>query len=358
MGRPLRSRRDRVLALARRRETRRRPSGRPPLRAPVDLRVRLGPLELPNPVIAASGTFGHADEVGRLCPPDRLGAVTAKSQAPFPWPGNPAPRLHMTTGGMINAVGLQGRGIEHWIDADLPALRALGARVIASVWGHDVDDFAVAAKALRRASAELVAVEVNVSCPNLHADGARGSHATIFAHDPGMTEAAVRAVVDAELGLPVFAKLSPNVTDLAEIASAAVRGGATGLTLINTLRALAVDAETRLPTLGAGAGGGGLSGAAVKPVALRAVHDVARAHPSVPIIGTGGVFSGVDAVEMLLAGASAVGVGTATFLEPRASLRILAELVDWCVAHDVARVADLTGALPDRDEPDRREEAR
>jgi dihydroorotate dehydrogenase (NAD+) catalytic subunit len=318
---------------------------------PVDLRVRLGPLELPNPVVAASGTFGHADEVARLCPPDRLGAVTAKSQAPFAWPGNPAPRLHMTPAGMLNAVGLQGHGIEHWIDADLPALRALGARVIASVWGHDVDDFGLAAKSLRRAVADLVAVEVNVSCPNLHARDAQGnasrgaSAAAIFAHDPAMTRAAVRAVVDAELGIPVFAKLSPNVTALPEIAAAALRGGATGLTLVNTVRGLSIDAEHRRPTLGAGAAGGGLSGAAIKPVALCAVHDVAQASPGVPIVGTGGVFTGVDAVEMMLAGASAVGVGTATFLDPRATLRILEELVEWCVAHDVARVAELTGAL-------------
>jgi dihydroorotate dehydrogenase (NAD+) catalytic subunit len=271
---------------------------------------------------------------------------------------------------MLNAVGLQGHGIEHWIDVDLPALRALGARVIASVWGHDVDDFAVAAKSLRRAVADLVAVEVNVSCPNLHARDTPGkaahgnsehvspaasSPAAIFAHDPAMTEAAVRAVADAELGLPVLAKLSPNVTALPEIATAALRGGATGLTLVNTVRGLSIDAEERRPTLGAGAAGGGLSGAAIKPVALRAVHDVAQSHPGVPIVGTGGVFTGVDAVEMLLAGASAVGVGTATFLDPRATLRVLSELVDWCIAHDVERVADLTGALRAPTEPARAE---
>jgi dihydroorotate dehydrogenase (NAD+) catalytic subunit len=318
----------------------------------VDLRVRLGPLELPNPIVAASGTFGHGAEVGRLCPPAGLGAVTSKSQAPFPWPGNPAPRLHLATGGMLNAVGLQGQGIEHWVDTDLPALRALDARVIASVWGHEIEDFGLAAKALRAVVGELVAVEVNVSCPNLHPHGlhhgdadAPGARGEMFAHDPAMTEAAVRAVVDVDLGLPVFAKLSPNVTHLEAIAAAAIRGGATGLTLVNTVRGLLVDAEARRPTLGAGASGGGLSGAAIKPIALRAVFDVARAQPGVPIIGTGGVSTGVDAVEMLLAGASAVGVGTATFLDPRAMLRILDELVDWCRAHDVERVADLTGTL-------------
>jgi len=328
-------------------------------RPDVDLQVRLGPLQLPNPIVAASGTFGHGSEVAALCPPGRLGAVTAKSQAPFPWPGNPAPRLHLATGGMLNAVGLQGQGIEHWVEADLPALRALDARVIASVWGHEVDDFGLAAKALRAVVGELVAVEVNVSCPNLHPHAHSSGHhnaradatdtaragGEIFAHDPAMTEAAVRAVVDVDLGLPVFAKLSPNVTHLDVIAGAALRGGASGLTLVNTVRGLLIDAAARRPTLGAGTNGGGLSGAAIKPIALRAVFDVARAHPGVPIIGTGGVSTGVDAIEMLLAGASAVGVGTATFADPRACLRILDELVDWCAARGITRVADLTGAL-------------
>jgi dihydroorotate dehydrogenase (NAD+) catalytic subunit len=152
-------------------------------------------------------------------------------------------------------------------------------------------------------------------------------------------------VLDADLDLPVFVKLSPNVTDLREIAAAALTAGATGLTLVNTLLGLVVDAEQRRPALGAG--GGGLSGPAIKPVALRAVHDVACAHPGVPIIGTGGVTSGVDTVEMLLAGASAVGVGTATFHDPRASLRVLDELVAWCATHGVTSVADLTGAIED-----------
>jgi dihydroorotate dehydrogenase (NAD+) catalytic subunit len=167
----------------------------------------------------------------------------------------------------------------------------------------------------------------------------------MFAHDPDATASVVRVVVDASNGLPVFAKLSPNVTDLTLIARAAVDAGAAGLTLVNTVMGLLVDAETRRPVLGGG--GGGLSGPAIKPIALRAVHDVTRALPGVPVIGTGGVRSGVDAVEMLLAGASAVGVGTASFLDPRAPYRVLDELVDWCAAHDVERVRDLIGALGD-----------
>jgi len=183
-----------------------------------------------------------------------------------------------------------------------------------------------------------------VSCPNL------AEHGRPFAHDAAETGAAVQAVAGVGLGLPVLAKLAPDVADLPAIAGAALAAGADGLTLVNTARALLVDAEVGRPVLGAGTGG--LSGAPLKPIALRAVHEVATAHVGVPIIGTGGVNTGVDAVELLLAGAAAVGVGTATFLDPRATLRILDELETWCARHGVARVADLTGALraPDREE--------
>ncbi|MGQ0804029.1 MAG: dihydroorotate dehydrogenase [Actinomycetota bacterium] len=305
----------------------------------VDTRVHLGPIELPNPIVAASGTFGHGDEVARLCDPAKLGAVTVKSLAPYEWPGNPAPRLHMTTGGMLNSVGLEGPGVEHWVEHELPTLRELGGRVIASVWGRTVDDFALAAKMLHPARADLLAVEVNVSCPNLE------DRSRMFAHAPEPTAAAVTAVVDAVGGLPVFAKLSPNVADLTDVAGAALEAGATGLTLVNTVLGLLVDAEHRRPVLGAG--GGGLSGPAIKPVALRVVHDVSRVFPGTPIIGTGGITSGTDAAEMLLAGASAVGVGTATFRDPRAPLRIARDLARWCARHHVVRVEDLVGALED-----------
>ena len=303
----------------------------------VETSVRLGALELPNPIVTASGTYGHGVEVARHDDPSRLGAITTKSVSPAPWPGKPAPRLHMTASGMLNAVGLQGPGVAAWIEHDLPGLRAAGARVIASIWGRTVDEFACATTLLRPARDDLVALEVNVSCPNLH------RRSEMFAHDPGATANVVRVVVDASDSLPVFAKLAPNVTDLTLIARAAIDAGATGLTLVNTVLGLLVDAETRRPVLGGG--GGGLSGPAIKPIALRAVHDVTRAFPGVPVIGTGGVRTGVDAVEMLLAGASAVGVGTASFLDPRAPYRVLEEFVDWCAAHDVDRASDLVGAL-------------
>jgi dihydroorotate dehydrogenase (NAD+) catalytic subunit len=303
----------------------------------VDLGVTLGPLQLVNPIVTASGTYGHGAEVARQGDPDAIGAVTAKSLLPEAWAGKPAPRLHMTASGMVNAVGLQGPGIAAWLEHDLPALRDAGARVIASLWGRTVDDYEQGAAMLLPARDDLIAVEVNVSCPNLH------RRSEMFAHDPAATAEVVTAVVRAEIGLPVFAKLSPNVTDITEIAVAAVTAGATGLTLVNTVMGLVVDAETRRPVLGGG--GGGLSGPAIKPVALRAVHDVSRALPDVPIIGTGGVASGVDAVEMLLVGASAVGVGTANFLDPRAPHRIVDEVRAWCAQHGVVRVTDLIGAL-------------
>lgn len=307
----------------------------------VDTTVHLGGLTLPNPVVTASGTFGHGDEVARLCDPARLGAVTTKSQAPFPWDGNPAPRLHPTAGGMVNAVGLQGPGVTAWLASDLPPLVARGARVIASVWGREVDDYITAADALVHADG-VVAVEVNLSCPN-------HGHGELIAHDTAATATTVRAVVDVVGAVPVFAKLSPNTPEVVAVAAAAMEAGATGLTCVNTLKAFLVDAEARAPALGAG--NGGLSGPAVKPVALRVVHDVAAALPGVPVIGTGGIATGVDAVEMLLAGATAVGVGTATFLDPRAPLRVLDELVAWCADHGVTRVADLTGALHERPRP-------
>jgi dihydroorotate dehydrogenase (NAD+) catalytic subunit len=307
----------------------------------VDLTTRVGPLTLPNPVIAASGTFGHGAELAALCDPSGLGAITVKSIAAFPWPGNPGLRVtEAAGGGMLNSVGLAGPGIEAWIADDLPPLVALGARIIVSIWGRTVEQYAAAAAPLRTIASrpEVLAVEVNLSCPNLE------DRRQIFAHAPATTTAALLAVKDALGGaLPVFAKLSPNVTDLRDIAGAALEAGVDGLTLVNTVMGLVVDASTRRPKLDAG--GGGLSGPPIRPIALRAVHEVSTAFPGVPIIGTGGIAHGEHVVEMLLAGASAVGVGTATFAEPRAMLRIIEELEQWCAARGIARTADLVGRL-------------
>jgi dihydroorotate dehydrogenase (NAD+) catalytic subunit len=306
---------------------------------PVDLRVDLGPLRLANPVVAASGTFGHGAEVAALCDPKGLGAVTVKSVAAFPWSGNPPLRVtEASGGGMLNSVGLPGPGIEQWIERDLPALEARGAAVIASIWGRSAEEYAAAARPLKAVAHRLLAIEVNLSCPNVEARG------NVFAHSEDATRAATRAVVES-IGdaVPTFAKLSPNVTDIVPIARAALDAGATGLTLINSVMGLLIDARTRAPRLGAGTGG--LTGAPIKPIALRAVWDVAREFPQAPIIGTGGISSGVDAIEMMLAGATAVGVGTATFADPRAALRIVDEMQRWCTANDVRYVRDLIGGM-------------
>ena len=308
-------------------------------RGPVELGVQLGPVTLPNPIVAASGTFGHGAEVAALCDPREIGAVTVKSVAAFPWSGNPPLRVtEAPGGGMLNSVGLPGPGVDAWIECDLPALEARGARVIASIWGRSADEYAAAARPLKAVAHRLVAIEVNLSCPNVEARG------DVFAHSVDATRAAMRAVVES-VGdtVPTFAKLSPNVTDIVEIARAALDSGATGLTLVNSVMGLLIDAGARRPRLGAG--GGGLTGAPIKPIALRAVWDVAREFPNVPIIGTGGVSSGVDAIEMMLAGASAVGVGTATFADPRATLRIVREMQQWCERNRVHRVRDLIGGL-------------
>lgn len=303
----------------------------------MDLSVGLGPVELPSPILAASGTFGVGDEVARICDPTTLGAVTAKSQAAFAWPGNPPPRLAGLGAGMINAVGLQGDGVDVWVAHHLPALRARGARVIASIWGRSVAEFADAAARVAPVREQLIALELNLSCPNVE------HHSAMFAHDPVATAEVVTAAKSAVNDLPVFAKLSPNVADVVPVARAATDAGATALTLVNTVLGFAIDAETRAPVLARGVGG--YSGPPIKPIALRVVHEVHEALPEVPIIGTGGVNKGVDAVEMLLAGATAVGVGTATFAEPRACLRVLAELTQWCEHRGITRVSELRGAL-------------
>jgi len=291
-------------------------------------------VHLPNPVMTASGTAGHGAELAAFVDLAELGAVVVKSLAAEPWPGNPAPRLHEVAGGMLNSVGLQGPGIEAWMESELPALRAAGARVVASIWGTTVEAYAKAASMLAGAPPEVVAVEVNVSCPNLE------DRLRMFAHSATATAEAVAA--SAACNRPRWAKLSPNVTDVTEIASAALSAGAEALALVNTVMGLAIDAETRRPVLGAG--GGGLSGPAIRPVAVRAVYDCRAAFPEAAIVGVGGVSRGVHAMEFLLAGANAVQVGTATFADPRAPARVLVELREWCARHGVERVDELIGA--------------
>jgi dihydroorotate dehydrogenase (NAD+) catalytic subunit len=302
----------------------------------VDLSVPVGSLELANPVMTASGTAGHADELGAYFPLSDLGAVVVKSLSVEPWAGNPAPRVHQTPAGMLNSVGLQGPGLEAWIERDLPRLAAAGARTVVSIWGQRVEEFAKAASMLAGVPG-LAAVEVNVSCPNIE------DRRRMFAHSPAATAEVVTAVGEHCPELPRWAKLSPTVADLAEVAGAALGAGAEAVTLVNTVLAMAIDIEERRPVLGSGPGGGGLSGPAIHPVAVRAVFDVRAAHPDATVIGVGGVMSGRDAVELIMAGADAVQVGTATFRDPRAPVRILTEIETWCADHGVRRVRELRG---------------
>ena len=300
---------------------------------PVDLVARVGSVTLPNPVMCASGTAGHGSELGRYVDLSELGAVVVKSLAAEPWAGNPAPRVHETAAGMINSVGLAGPGMDAWLADELPELRVEGARVVASIWGRTVDQYAAAAERLAGAEGVL-AVEVNLSCPNLG-----GSHA-MFAHDPAATAEVIEATAVA--GLPRWAKLSPNTDRLVDVAAAAAEAGAESVTLVNTVMGMVLDLEARRPLLGGG--GGGLSGPAIHPVAVRAVYDCRSALPDLPIVGVGGVRSGRDAIELIMAGARAVQVGTASFADPRPARRIVEELDDWCRSHGVASVHELVGA--------------
>ncbi len=312
---------------------RRRGRGLPPC----DLRVQVGSVELPNPVMTASGTAGHGAELDAYFPLADLGAVVVKSLAADPWPGNPAPRVHSTPAGMLNSVGLQGEGVAAWLADDIPALQRAGARVVASIWGRSVDDFRRAADLLAGARPDVVAVEVNLSCPNTEAGR------DLFAHDPEATAAVIAATEGC--ARPRWAKLSPNTPRVVEVAAAAAEAGAEAVTLTNTVMGMAIDPETRTYRLGAGERGGGLSGPAIHAVAVRVVHDVHRAHPDLPIVGVGGVVDGPTAVEMLLAGATAVQVGTATFADPRAPARVLADLEHWCRRRGIPTVAELAGGL-------------
>ena len=300
----------------------------------MDLSTRIGSVHLPNPVLTASGTAGHGTELGRYVDLASLGAFVVKSLSADPWPGNPPLRVHETPAGMLNSVGLQGPGVEAWLEDELPSLLRTGARVVASIWGTSVEGYEKAASML--AGSGVLAVEVNLSCPNTHAGR------SIFAHDPQMTEEVMAATAAA--GLPRWAKLSPN-TDVVPIAEAAARGGAEGVTLVNTVLGMAIDVSTRRYVLGSGERGGGLSGAAIHPVAVRAVHDVHRALPDLPIVGVGGVVDGDTAVELLLAGASAVQVGTATFADPKAAERVLAGVRRWLEREGERCLKDVIGTV-------------
>ncbi len=300
-----------------------------------DARVRVGSIELKNPIMAASGTAGYGSEFAPYFDLSSIGAIVTKSIAAYEWPGNPAPRVHPTPQGLINAVGLQGPGVRHWLDHELSDLLATGATVVCSIWGRSVDDYRAAADILAVAPPQVVAIEVNLSCPNLEGRG------SIFAHDATVSAEVIAAT--AGCGRPRWAKLSPNTDRIVEVAAAVHEAGAEAVTLINTLLGMVIDERTLKPALGNG--GGGLSGRAIHPIAVRAVYDVRRAHPDLPIVGVGGVASGWDAAELMLAGANAVQVGTASFADPKACPNVLAELIDFAVRRGIPRLSGLGAVM-------------
>lgn len=304
-------------------------------RPAVDLSVALGPLRLRNPVVAASGTFGYGTEFDPYLKLSDLGGFVTKGLSLKPRRGNAPPRTCETAAGMLNAIGLANVGVEAFLEEKLPRLRGCGTAVIANVFGETQDEYVAVARRLNGA-AGLHAIELNLSCPNTDKGG------IAFGVSPPVIREVVAAVRRAAPDLPLVVKLTPNITDIAVAAAAARDGGADILSLVNTFLGMAIDLRTRRPVLDNGVGG--LSGPAIKPLALYLVQRVHRA-VALPIMGMGGIATAGDALEFILAGSTAVQVGTANFTEPGATVRIVRGIADWCRAEKVPAVRDLVGAL-------------
>jgi len=300
----------------------------------VDLSVEFAGLTLRNPVMPASGTFASGREFAEFIDLARLGAVVTKGVSLQAWAGNDSPRIAETASGMLNSIGLQNLGVEAFCARDLVWLATQDVPVIVNVSGHSVEEYAAVVRRLESEPA-VAAYEINISCPNVDEGGMAFGTACAPA-------AEVTRAVRAETKRPIILKLSPNVTDITEIARAVEAEGADAVSLINTLLGMAIDARTRRPKLARNVGG--LSGPAVKPVALRMVWQVASA-VSIPVIGCGGITTGEDAVEFLLAGATAVQVGTANFVDPTSAVRIVDGITEYCREQGVNRVSELIGAL-------------
>ena len=302
---------------------------------PADLRTRIGHLDLPSPILTASGCAGSGRELAQFTDVARIGAVITKSVTLEPRAGNPSPRMAETPSGLLSSVGLQGPGLDGFLQRDLPWLLSRGARAFVSVAGHTAREYGEIVSRLSD-SAGVTALEVNLGCPDAAMAGRP------FALDPASAGAVVAAVrASARYDIPVFAKLSPEVTDIVSVARACVAAGADGLSMINTLLGLTIDTRAMRPVL-AGVTGG-LSGPAIRPVAVRCIWQVREALPDVPIIGMGGVRTGRDALELILAGASMVSVGTTIFHDPSACVRILRELDAELTERGVERLADVVG---------------
>jgi dihydroorotate dehydrogenase (NAD+) catalytic subunit len=299
-----------------------------------DLRVTIGGLVFKNPVLTASGTFGYGKEFAPYVNLHHLGGVVVKGISLEPRRGNPPPRIVETVGGMLNAIGLENVGLDRFIAEKMPYLREIGARVIVNILGDSLEEYQALAKRLSEVEG-ISALEVNISCPNVKKGG------VAFGTDPTMAEAVTRAVCT-HTSLPVIVKLSPNVTDITQIARAVEAGGAQAISLINTLLGMAIDVKSRRPRLANIVGG--LSGPAIKPVALRMVWQVAQA-VKIPVIGIGGITTTEDALEFLLAGATAIEVGTANFVNPRASQEIVEGLARYVTDNRLDGIRAVIGGL-------------
>ena len=299
------------------------------------MKVRLAGMELVNPVIAASGTFGYGIEFEEIVSLERIGGFVTKGISLEPMAGHVAPRIVQTAAGMLNAIGLQNIGVEEFIERKLPPLsRYPLCKVIVNVFGYTVNDYLAVIERLNQAEG-IAAYELNVSCPNVHAGG------MAFGSDPGSLEYLVSRAKNASKR-PLIVKLSPNVTSIARMAKIAADSGADAVSLTNTFLAMSIDVDTRKPRLSNITGG--LSGPAIKPIALRMVYEAAQM-VKIPILGLGGIVTADDAVEFLLAGATAIQVGTASYADPRATERLAHELESWCRSNGVEKVSSLTGAL-------------
>lgn len=299
-----------------------------------DLRVKLGPLELKNPVMTASGTFGYGQEFEGLVDLNLLGAIIVKGLSLEPKAGNPPPRIVETPCGMLNAIGLANIGLETFMREKLPWLQRLDTEVIVNIYGHSIDEYGELATALKGVDG-ISALEVNISCPNVECGG------MVFGKDPNVSARVTERVVK-NTDKPVIVKLSPNVTDIRLVAKAVEGAGAHAVSLINTLTGMAIDIESRRPKLANISGG--LSGPAIRPIAIHMVYQVVKT-VDIPVIGVGGIMEHTDALEFLMAGARAIEVGTASFVNPRSTLDILDGISKFCEEKEIANIDELIGSL-------------
>jgi dihydroorotate dehydrogenase (NAD+) catalytic subunit len=299
-----------------------------------DLKVRLGALELKNPVMTASGTFGYGREFESFFNPGLLGGIVVKGLSLKPMAGNPPPRIAETPGGMLNAIGLANIGIDEFIEKKLPSLNGLNTNIVVNIYGHSMDDYEALARALKGVEG-VSALEVNISCPNVEMGG------MVFGKDPAVSARITEKVVK-NTDKPVIVKLTPNVSDIGALAKAVEDAGADIISLINTLTGMAVDIERMRPRLANISGG--LSGPAIKPVALYQVWQVVKT-VKIPVIGIGGIMDYRDALEFLITGAKAVQIGTASFVNPRAAMDILKGIKDYCIRKGIYDINDIIGSL-------------